>query len=213
MSDQPGKEKPHSPKKTPKSPKQKRSSSGEYQRDEEEEDLTAVLDQLNLSAINNRAFSFSKESQELFEKFTLVLKDIVHGGPYAYHDLEKLLTESEGQLNRMFNAMPPFLQNLVKSLPTKVAASFAPELLAANAEKPSADTDSYVEEMDASSSSRKSKIPSLKKLVASQSTIATMLRSILNFLKLRFPLFVTGTNVLMSLAVFSKQNIPFLKTG
>jgi len=29
-----------------------------------------------------------------------------------------------------------------------------------------------------------------------------MLRSILNFLKLRFPLAITGTNVLMSLAVF-----------
>lgn len=35
----------------------------------EEEELTTVLDQLNLAAINNRAFSISKESQELLRKY------------------------------------------------------------------------------------------------------------------------------------------------
>lgn len=35
----------------------------------EEEELTAVLDQLNLAAVNNRAFSMSKESQELLRKY------------------------------------------------------------------------------------------------------------------------------------------------
>lgn len=35
----------------------------------EEEELTAVLDQLNLAAVNNRAFSISKESQELLRKY------------------------------------------------------------------------------------------------------------------------------------------------
>lgn len=35
----------------------------------EEEELTAVLDQLNLAAVNNRAFSISRESQELLRKY------------------------------------------------------------------------------------------------------------------------------------------------
>lgn len=35
----------------------------------EEEELSAVLDQLNLAAVNNRAFSISKESQELLRKY------------------------------------------------------------------------------------------------------------------------------------------------
>lgn len=35
----------------------------------EEEELTAVLDQLNLAAVNNRTFSISKESQELLRKY------------------------------------------------------------------------------------------------------------------------------------------------
>lgn len=35
----------------------------------EEEEMTTVLDQLNLAAVNNRAFSISKESQELLHKY------------------------------------------------------------------------------------------------------------------------------------------------
>ena len=35
----------------------------------EEEEMEQVLDQLNLAAVNNRAFSFSKESQELLQKY------------------------------------------------------------------------------------------------------------------------------------------------
>lgn len=35
----------------------------------EEEEMTAVLEQLNLAAINNRVFSISKESQELLRKY------------------------------------------------------------------------------------------------------------------------------------------------
>jgi len=166
----------------------------------EEEDLTAILDQLNLSAVNNRVFSFSKESQELLEKFKLVLKDIINGVPTAYDDLEKLLTGSETQLKKLFGALPPFLQALVKSLPAKMTGTLAPELLAASSEKPGFDAAGA-----STHTSKRSRIPSLKSLVASQGAVTTMLRSILNFLKLRFPAFVTGTNVLMSLAVFRKS--------
>ncbi|KAF2803801.1 uncharacterized protein BDZ99DRAFT_163154 [Mytilinidion resinicola] len=164
----------------------------------EQQDLTAILDDLNLSAVNNRVFSFSKESQELLDKFKLVLKDLINGVPTAYDDLEKLLTGSEAQLKKLFGALPPFLQALVKSLPAKMTATLGPEFMVAASEKPGFDA------MSASGSkpSRRPKIPSLKSLVASQGAVATMLKSILNFLKLRFPAFVTGTNVLMSLAVF-----------
>jgi hypothetical protein len=168
----------------------------------EAEDLTSVLDQLNLAAVNNRAFSFSKESQELLEKFNQVLKDVIHGAPTAYGDLEKLFDSSEGQIKNMYDNMPPFLQNLVKSLPTKVMASLAPELLAASAEKPDEDQYGLNEVKGYAKKKAKSKVPSLKSLVSKQGAVTAMLRSILNFLKLRFPAFVTGTNVLLSLALF-----------
>jgi hypothetical protein len=173
----------------------------------EEDELTSVLDQLNLSAVNNRVFSFSKESTKLMDEFTLILKDIVNGVPTAYDDLEKLLTRQESQLTKMFGAMPPFLQTLVKSLPAKFTATLGPEFLAATSGKPEADA-KMMNAAGASASggkTKKSRIPSLKSLVAQQGAVASMLRSILNFLKLRFPAFITGTNVLMSLAVFCKS--------
>jgi hypothetical protein len=162
------------------------------------------LDQLNLSAVNNRVFSFSKESEELMDKFKLVLKDIVNGVPTAYDDLEKLLTGSEEQLKKMFGALPPFLQTMVKSLPAKMTTALGPELLAAQADKPGFDAKQYAKTSAKNYAKKQAKIPSLKNLVSAQGAVATMLRSILNFLKLRFPLAVTGTNVLMSLAVFCK---------
>lgn len=37
----------------------------------EEEEMTSVLEQLNLAAVNNRVFSVSKESQELLRKYVI----------------------------------------------------------------------------------------------------------------------------------------------
>jgi hypothetical protein len=177
--------------------------------EKEQQDLTKILEELNLSAVNNRVFSFSKESEELLSKFTLVLKDIVNGAPTAYNDLEKLFTDYDAQLKKMYGGLPPFLQNLVKGLPAKLTASLGPEFLAAQAEKPGFDAK---QRAAGSSSGKRSKIPgiptipSLKQLVTAQGAVATALRSILNFLKFRFPALAGGTNMLMSLAVFRKSS-------
>jgi hypothetical protein len=169
--------------------------------EKEQKELTQVLDQLNLSAVNNRVFSFSKESEELFNKFSLVLKDVVNGVPTAYDDMEKLFTDYEGQLKKMYGSLPPFLQNLVKSLPAKLTATLGPELLAAQAEKPGFDAKQRTAGSSSKMKFKKPTIPSLKSLISAQGAVATMLRSILQFLKLRFPAVLAGTNVLMSLAV------------
>ncbi|KAF1987199.1 hypothetical protein K402DRAFT_375823 [Aulographum hederae CBS 113979] len=178
----------------------------EAEAEKEKEDLSSILDQLNMSAVNNRVFSFSKESQKLMEDFTIILKDIVNGVPTAYDDLEKLLTNSEGQLKKMYGSLPPFLQTLVKSLPAKFTSSIGPEILAAAAAKPGVESkyaESHLNKPESKGKkSKRSTVPGLKSLVSEKGAVATMLRSILNFLKLRFPAFVTGTNVLMSVAVF-----------
>ncbi|KAF1837313.1 hypothetical protein BDW02DRAFT_491697 [Decorospora gaudefroyi] len=173
------------------------------EKQKEDKELTEILDQLNLSAVNNRVFSFSKESEELLNKFTLVLKDLVNGVPTAYNDLEKLFTDYDNQLKKMYGSLPPFLQNLVKSLPAKLTATLGPELMAASAEKPGFDA-----QQAAGGSKTKSKrsmlppVPNLKSLLSAQGAVATALKSIVNFLKFRFPALATGTNVIMSLAVF-----------
>ncbi|KAL1800410.1 hypothetical protein ACET3X_000752 [Alternaria dauci] len=169
----------------------------------QDKELTDILDQLNLSAVNNRVFSFSKESEELLNKFTQVLKDLINGVPTAYNDLEKLFTDYDNQLKKMYGNLPPFLQNLVKSLPAKLTATLGPELMAASAEKPGFDAQAASgSSKPQSKRSMLPQVPSLKSLVSAQGAVATALRSIVNFLKFRFPALATGTNVIMSLAVF-----------
>ncbi|EMD89116.1 hypothetical protein COCC4DRAFT_138578 [Bipolaris maydis ATCC 48331] len=169
----------------------------------QDKELTEILDQLNLSAVNNRVFSFSKESEDLLNKFTQVLKDLVNGVPTAYNDLEKLFTDYDNQLKKMYASLPPFLQNLVKSLPAKLTATLGPELMAASSEKPGFDAQAAGEGSKFKSAKNMlPQVPSLKSLLSAQGAVATALRSIINFLKFRFPALATGTNVIMSLAVF-----------
>lgn len=183
---------------------EKSKAEDEAERKKEDKELTDILDQLNLSAVNNRVFSFSKESEELLNKFTQVLKDIVNGAPTAYNDLEKLFTDYDNQLKKMYGNLPPFLQNLVKSLPAKLTATLGPELLAAGAEKPGFDAKQAAGGASKGKRSKIPSIPSLKSLVTAQGAVATALRSIVNFLKFRFPMLATGTNLIMSLAVFGE---------
>ena len=43
-----------------------------HEANKEEEEMSAVLEQLNLAAVNNRVFSISKESQELLRKYGIL---------------------------------------------------------------------------------------------------------------------------------------------
>lgn len=185
----------------------------EDEQKKEQRDLTAILDGLNLSAINNRVIGVSKDSQRLLESFTVILKDIVNGVPTAYDDMERLLTERQAQLDKMYNSLPPFLQSLVQSVPTKMYAFLAPQLVtvvkAAGAGDMKAKSAGGALSMSANASSSKtnkpgikSYIPSLKNLITQKGAAAAMLRSIISFLELRFPMLLAGTNVIMSLAVF-----------
>ncbi|KAL9631387.1 MAG: hypothetical protein Q9164_005925 [Protoblastenia rupestris] len=168
----------------------------------EEDEMSNVLEQLNLAAVNNRVFSISKESQVLLHKFTLVLKDLVNGVPTAYEDLESLLTNSEDQLQRSYAHLPPWLQKLVEQLPSKMTKSIGPEMLAAAAEKHGVDPKyANMAASGAEKAGLRMRIPNLKDLVTKPGAVAGMLKAIMNFLKLRFPAFL-GMNVLYSLALF-----------
>lgn len=72
----------------------------------EKNDLSRVLDDLNLSARNNKTISLSKDSQELVSKFTVVLKDLVNGVPTATTDLKHLLEDHDGTLARNYEKLP-----------------------------------------------------------------------------------------------------------
>lgn len=184
-------------------------SDGEQQR--ETEDMTEVLERLNLSAVNNRVFSVSDETQELLRKFKLIFKDLINGVPTAYHDLESLLTNGNKQLQQTYSQLPSFLQKLIERLPDKWTETLAPEILAAAAERAGKSGMNAENAGKAAAAAKKMgvKVPSLKELVGKPTAIVGMLRSIMAFLRARFPA-VMGMNVLWSIALFSKCRIPEL---
>jgi hypothetical protein len=169
----------------------------------EEEDMMIVLERLNLAAVNNRVFSISDETQELLRKFNQIFKDLINGVPTAYGDLESLLTNGDKQLQKTYNSLPSFLQKLIEQLPSTFTKGLAPTMMAAAAERAEKNGINMQTAGKAAGVAKKMgfKTPALKDLVGKPGAIAGMIRSIMAFLRARFPAFM-GMNVLWSLALF-----------
>lgn len=175
----------------------------EPEADREKDDLTRVLDDLNLSARNNTAFSLSAESAELVSTFTVVLKDLVNGVPTAVNDLTSLLDDSDGKLAKNYEKLPKSLKKLVTQLPEKLSSTLAPELLAVAAEAQGLSKDDAAKgDGGLKGAAKRLLMPkSLSDLVTKPGAIVGMLKGIMNALKLRWPAFI-GTNVIWSVALF-----------
>ncbi|KAF7923620.1 hypothetical protein BELL_0414g00020 [Botrytis elliptica] len=171
----------------------------------EQDDLSRVLDDLSLTASNNRAFSLSPDSTVLVQKFTFILKDLINGVPTAYDDLVHLLEDSQGTLSKSYDSLPSFLQKLITQLPQKVTTTLAPELLAVATEAQAhsvANAASAAQTGGMGAAAKSFLTPSsLKDLVTKPGAVVGMLKAIVNALKMRWPAFM-GTNVLLSLALF-----------
>lgn len=168
----------------------------------EEDDLTRVLEDLNLAARNNKAFALSAESNELVGKFTLVLKDLVNGVPTAVNDLTSLLEDKDGALSKNYEKLPKSMKKLVTQLPDKLSDSLAPELLAATAAAQGVSSKEAAAQGGMKGAAKRMLIPkNLKELITKPGAVVSMLKGIVNALKLRWPAFM-GTNVIWSLALF-----------
>lgn len=166
----------------------------------EKDDISRILDDLNLSARNNKTFSLSKDSAELVGSFTVVLKDLVNGVPTAAGDLRKLLEDHDGTLAKNYEKLPKSMQKIVTTLPTKLTGSLAPELLAVAAE--SQGLRAAGGEGGIKAQAKNLLLPkSLSDLVTKPGAIVSMLKAIMNVLKTRWPAFI-GTNVIWSIALF-----------
>ena len=174
----------------------------------EEEDMTIVLERLNLAAVNNRVFSISDETQLLLRQFNQIFKDLVNGVPTAYDDLEKLLKNGDRQLQKTYNQLPTFLQQLIERLPSTMTKGFAPEIMAAAAERAekSGLNKENIGKATAAAKKMGFKTPSLKDLIGKPGAIAGMMRSVITYLRARFPAF-WGMNVLYSLALFGEPQL------
>ena len=126
--------------------------------------------------------------------------------PTAYDDLVILLNDSQGTLARQYDHLPSFLQKLITQLPNKLTSNLAPELLAVAAEAQALNAGASAASAGGgfASAAKSFFVPTnLKDLVTKPGAIVSLLKAIMNALKLRWPAFM-GTNVLLSLGLFGK---------
>lgn len=170
----------------------------------EKDDISRILDDLNLGARNNKTFSLSKESAELVGSFTVVLKDLVNGVPTAAGDLKKLLEDHDGTLAKNYEKLPKSMQKIVTTLPTKLTGSLAPELLAVAAESQGLRGASTPQGGIKAQAKNLLMPKNLSDLLTKPGAIVGMLKAIMNALKTRWPAFI-GTNVIWSIALFCEH--------
>ncbi|ODA76738.1 hypothetical protein RJ55_08009 [Drechmeria coniospora] len=162
----------------------------------EKQDLSRVLDRLNLSAKNNMVIS--TDNSEILQRFTQVFKDLVNGVPTAYDDLTKLIEDRDGTLSKGFDKLPSSLKKLVTQLPEKITGSLGPEILAAAAASQGVKADSSG---GMKSTAKKILLPNnIAELVTKPGAIVGMFRAIVEVLKARWPAFI-GMNVVWSVAL------------
>ena len=124
----------------------------------------------------------------------------MNGVPEAYNDLENLLKNRDQQIEELFNSLPGFLQKLVAQLPE----SLTPEILATLAAKAEKSGAMNLENKEKAAKAA-GKIKTFSKdWVTKPTAILGFLRSIMAYLRARFPALI-GMNVLWSLALCCKH--------
>lgn len=173
----------------------------------EKDDLSRVLDDLNLSAKNNKAIPLSAESSELVRQFTLALKDLVNGVPTAVDDIKRLVEDKDGTIKKSFDKLPNGMKKLVTNLPDKFTASLGPEVLAAAAKSQGIHQAEVGAGETVKGAAKRVFTPStLSDLVTKPGAVVGMLKAIVNALKLRWPAFI-GTNAIISVALFRESSL------
>ncbi|KAL1897523.1 hypothetical protein Cpir12675_002311 [Ceratocystis pirilliformis] len=171
----------------------------------EAKELAHVLDELDLSARNNRTFSMSAESAALVHKFSLVLQDLLNGVPTAVDDIKALVEDRDGTLARSYDRLPSPLKKLVASMPAKVTDKLGPEVAVAAAKSQGVALEAVegaAGELVVKEAAKKIFTSlSLTELVTNPAIIVDMLKAIMGALKTRWPAFI-GTNAVLSVALF-----------
>ncbi|KAL2266935.1 hypothetical protein VTJ83DRAFT_4212 [Remersonia thermophila] len=151
------------------------------------------------------ALTASTELQSLLNQFVVVLRDIMRGAPTAANDLVALLDGRNDVLKRGFDKLPKPLQKMVTQLPDKLTSTLGPEILAAAAGAAEAQglqrgADKKAGVKDAKGLAKFLAPRGLGDLMLTPAIVKSMLKAIVNALKLRWPAFV-GTSLLWSLAI------------
>jgi len=192
----------------------------------EQRDLAEILDSLDMQAGQQGVAFTTPVTRALLHRFTQILKDIVNGVPTAYNDLTEFLDASSTHLSKEWNSLPSTFQKLIRSLPLGIPPDVFAAMTAAAAvptagdptatgtaagpstPKPSAFANklnpmSLFTKTNPQTGAQTRTLPGpsqIKDFLGTGGGIATLLRSILTFLRTRFPM-LAGTNALMSMGL------------
>ncbi|CAE6499308.1 unnamed protein product [Rhizoctonia solani] len=188
----------------------------------EQQDLAEVLDSLDMQAGQQGIAFTTPDTRALLQKFTQILKDIINGVPTAYDDLIEFLESSSTQLSKEWNSLPSTFQKLIRSLPLGIPPDVFATMTAAAAVPTAGDQSevgaapkgppgftsklnpmSMFTKTNPKTGTKSHTLPSpgqVKEFLGTGGGIATILRSIVTFLRTRFPM-LAGTNALMSMGI------------
>jgi len=192
----------------------------------EQRDLAEVLDSLDMQAGKQGTAFTTPVTRALLHRFTQILKDIVSGVPTAYNDLIEFLDASSMHLSKEWNSLPASFQKLIRSLPLGIppdvfaamtAAAAAPTaggpattstVAGPSTPKPSGlasklNPMSMFTKTNPQTGAHSHTLPSpsqVKQFLGTGGGISTLLRSVITFLRARFPM-LAGTNALMSIGL------------
>ncbi|CAE6512791.1 unnamed protein product [Rhizoctonia solani] len=223
----PSNSRPQTPGETPKSPAEEPvaaaadSATPEPELTKEQRDLAAVLDSLDMQAGHQGIAFTTPDTRALLQQFTQIIKDVINGVPTAYNDLIEFFESSSTQLSKEWNSLPSSFQKLIRSLPlgippdvfTAMAATAVPLAGGQSGTEPAPQASaglgnkfnpmSMFTKTNPKTGAKSATLPrpgQVKDLLGSGGGIATILRSIVTFLKTRFPM-LAGTNALMSMGI------------
>ncbi|QRV94057.1 hypothetical protein RhiJN_22075 [Ceratobasidium sp. AG-Ba] len=190
----------------------------------EQKELAEILDSLDMQAGKQGTAFTTPVTRALLHRFTQILKDIVNGVPTAYNDLIEFLDASSTHLSQEWNSLPSSFQKLIRSLPLGIppdvfaamtAAAAAPTVgepttttAGPSAPKPSAFASklnpmSMFTKTNPQTGAQTRTLPKpsqIKDFLGTGGGIATLLRTILTFLRTKFPM-LAGTSALMSMGL------------
>lgn len=112
--------------------------------------------------------------KSLIKSFTQILKDLLNGVPTAYNDLISLFDSSSTLIEKTYNSLPTFLKQLITSLPDKLTPEVIRTLAITSPALANAGT------------------MGLREIVTTPGVVTGLLRSIVEILKVRFPLLLGG---------------------
>lgn len=117
--------------------------------------------------------------RKTIQRFTQILKDIQNGVPTAYNDLVELFDTSSSTFSNAFESLPKTLQRLItQTLPSKLTPEVLRTLAAASP--------AIAAEAESNAAL------GLRELVTKPGMLAGLLKGVINVLKTRFPLLMTG---------------------